>query len=374
MNDMDNSGTDNLSLDNLSLDNFLSTQNLPSVVALGTSATDTIYEGAFGVLKSNSNESVHIDTPHAIMSMTKPITSMAIMRLVEQGKIELDAPAINFIPAYKEIKVLDHVDSANRRFDATDLNHDFTVRELLTHTAGFGYSFCNETLFAFGPEGESAMFPLSHQPGERWTYGISTRLLGEIVAVVNGADLEKSLTDLVFSPLGMSNTSYDVKDDQVYPHSLKDGKWIPGDKFPNMPFGDGGLISTARDYAKLLRCFLQNGEPLLEAQHFRAMTSNQIGDLFITEQPAANPSLTYPFPAGGGVDKFGLGFQLHAQPESGMRSAGSYSWCGMLNTFFWGDPVRKVGGIVLMQVLPLYEPVCLETLSGFEKRFYQLIG
>ena len=143
------------------------------------------------------------------------------MRLVEQGKIELDAPAINFIPAYKEIKVLDHVDSANRRFDATDLNHDFTVRELLTHTAGFGYSFCNETLFAFGPEGESAMFPLSHQPGERWTYGISTRLLGEIVAVVNGADLEKSLTDLVFSPLGMSNTSYDVKDDQVYPHSLK---------------------------------------------------------------------------------------------------------------------------------------------------------
>ena len=140
-----------------------------------------------------------------------------------------------------------------------------------------------------------------------------------------------------------------------------------------MEFGDGGLISTATDYAKFLRCLLNDGAPLISPATFLQAVSNQIGDLHVMEQPAANPNLTHPFPTGSGTDKFGFGFQVHQATEPGMRSPGSYSWCGLLNTYFWGDPVKKVGGILLMQVLPLYEPRCLEALHGFEQRLYQMI-
>ena len=182
--------------------------------------------------------------------------------------------------------------------------------------------------------------------------------------------LGDALTELIFEPLRMKNTTFEISAESAVPYTKVEDLWQPIKKYPKMEVGDGGLLSTARDYAIFLQCLLNEGSPLLSTKTFNAMISNQIGDLFVTQQPAANSAMTYPFPSGDGVDKFGLGFQLHMNPEPGMRSPGSYSWCGLLNTYFWGDPVKKIGGIVLMQSLPLYSPICLSVFQGFEKRVY----
>jgi methyl acetate hydrolase len=355
------------------IDNFLAEQDLPNLVALATNGTDILYEGAFGKLNTATGESVEIETPYAIMSMTKPITSFAIMQLVDRGLIDLDVPAARYLPKYEGKEVLATADVVKQTVTTAGQTAPFTVRQLLTHTAGFGYAFCNETLDAFMPEGGKAAFPLCHQPGEAWTYGMSTRLLGDIVASLMDKDLGAALDELIFTPLEMNSTSFELKDNQVFPHRKENGIWVPQDKMPMIPFGDGGLISTARDYAKFLRCLLAQGQPLLSASSFSAMISNQIGNLFVTEQPAADPIQTHPFPTGAGIDKWGLGFQLHQQPESGMRSAGSYSWCGLLNTYFWGDPIKGVAGVLFSQFLPLYDPAIRQALDGFEKRFYKTL-
>lgn len=356
------------------IDQFLGAQDIPGVIALGTTATDTIYEGAFGVTNTDTGNAINIDTPHAIMSMTKPITSFAIMQLVESGKIDLDAPATDYISRYRDMTVLDKVDLANKSYTTRPLDRIFSIRHLLTHTAGFGYTFCNETLYGLRPEAEKTDFPLLHQPGERWTYSLATRLLGEIVAEVSGKDLGSALKQMIFDPLEMQDTGFETRENQVYPHNRSENGWTPAKQLPVMPLGDGGLISTARDYGKFLRCLLQKGKPLITEATYKSMVTNQIGELTIQTQPAANKAWTHPFPTGAGVDKWGLGFQIHMAPDQGMRSPGSYSWCGLLNTYFWGDPVRQVGGIVLMQILPLYEQSCRDTLNGFERRFYELVG
>ena len=353
------------------IDQFLAARDVPSVVALATNDREVIYEAAFGVTNTVTPKQVNVDTPYAIMSMTKPVTSVAIMRLVESGDIDLNAPAKNYVPKYGDMAVLDEVDLTSKTYSTRSPAKEFTVKDLLSHTAGFGYGFCNNTLRTFGEEGDSETFPLLHQPGDAWTYGANTKVLGEIVSAVTGKSLPTALSYLVFEPLSMYETSYQLQDGQVYPHVRSGDSWAPIDQFSESPFGDRGLISTARDYTIFLRCLLNDGAPLLTSESFKMMISNQIGELFIAELPAANPNLTYPFPTGAGVDKFGLGFQLHMQPNPGMRSPGSYSWCGLFNTFFWGDPVKKIGGIVLMQILPLYEPVCIETLTGFEQRIYR---
>lgn len=355
------------------IDQFLSTQNVPGVVALGTTATSIIYEGAFGVTSTEARSAINIDTPHAIMSMTKPVTSFAIMQLVESGKIDLDAPATDYISRYQDLAVLDQVNLANKSYTTKALKRGFSIRHLLTHTAGFGYAFCNETLYGLRPEAEKDGFPLLHQPGEHWNYGIATRILGEIVAEVTGKDLGKALKQMIFDPLEMRATGFDTKENQAYPHNRSESGWTPAKQFPSMPLGDGGLISTARDYGKFLTCLLRKGGPLIRETTYQLMVTNQIGMLTIQTQPASNQTLTYSFPKGAGVDKWGLGFQIHTTQDEGMRSPGSYSWCGLLNTYFWGDPVRQVGGIVLMQTFPFYDQVCLGVLDGFERRFYALL-
>lgn len=356
------------------IDDFLGAQPLPHVVATAINASDTLYEGAFGgiAVGAENNAAVTMDTPFAIMSMTKPITSVAILILADEGALHLDDVAARYVPQYAEVPVISQVDFSAGTFKAEPSDQLITVRQLLTHTAGIGYPFCNTTLARLMPASNALDFGLVHPPGEAWTYGASTRILGEVIEAVTGQTLEEALTELVFEPLGMRQTGFDPKPNQAHVHIEANDLWIPQDLTPRMAFGDGGLISTARDYAKFLQCLLNNGKGLLKAKTFREAISNQIGDLFITEQPAAVPSLTHPFPAGAGRDKWGLGFQIHMTAEEGMRSPGSFSWCGLYNTYFWGDPVKKIGGIVLMQVLPLYEPVCRDTVNGFEQRLYVL--
>lgn len=355
------------------MDDFLSTRNLPGIVAMGITPSGTFYEGVFGTINTATGEPLQLDSPHAIMSMTKPLTSLAILRLMEAAKLDLEDPVENFLPAWKDVQRLQNVNVQEKTYNRADLKKKITIRHLLTHTAGLGYAFCNETLYALRPESEQALFPLLHEPGAAWTYSVSTRVLGEVISAVTGQGLFDALKELIFDPLGMTSTDFEPRAGQAHTHVMRDNAWQPNDLMPRMEFGDGGLISTAPDYAKFLSCLLNDGAPLISAETFRQAVSNQIGDLYVMEQPAANPALTHPFPTGGGTDKFGFGFQVHLGSEPGMRSPGSYSWCGLLNTYFWGDPVKKVGGILLMQVLPLYEPLCLETLRGFENRLYKMM-
>ncbi len=347
--------------DPTALNDFLSAQDVPGVVALVTDAESTLYLGSTGV---------EPDASFAIMSMTKPITSVAIMMLQDQGKLSIEEPACQYLDKFLDWKVIANVDTDAKTYDEEPQDHDFTVRELLTHTAGFGYKFSNETLWAFNPKSELA-FPLLHQPGAQWTYGVSTLLLGNIIEQVTGLPLGEALHHMIFEPLGMAETSFTLRDNQIPPYQWENERWQAQAPFPEMPYGDGGLISTAEDYAKFLRCLLNKGAPLLNEDSFREMTRNQIGELFVETQPAANPGFIHPFPTGGGVDKWGLGFQIHMDPDPGMRSPGSFSWCGLLNTYFWVDPKANIAGVVMMQLLPLYEPRCVKTLNGFERLVYQ---
>jgi CubicO group peptidase (beta-lactamase class C family) len=141
--------------------------------------------------------------------------------------------------------------------------------------------------------------------------------------------------------------------------------------------GDGGLSSTARDYGTFLQLFLNGGRlgatRLVSEASVRMMTSNQIGGLFVEQQPSANPAIAMPFPLGAGKDKFGLGFQIESAPlaDRGLRSVRSYSWGGINNTHFWADPQKAIAAVVLMQVLPFYDESCIRVLRGFERIAYK---
>jgi CubicO group peptidase (beta-lactamase class C family) len=262
-----------------------------------------------------------------------------------------------------------------------------TVRHLLTHTSGLGYGFSNPTLAALvgGDPGASVTrFPLLHDPGTRWTYGESTRVLGSLVEEVSGQPLDEFMTERIFVPLGMSDTFYTVPAPKVgrvvtvhrtTPEGLVE---TPNPAEITAPvYGDGGLHSTAADYAKFIRLFLNNGRApngmrLLSEATVALMGENHIGAIFVEQQPAALPALTEPFPLGAGRDKFGLGFEITGPHTDRLaRSPGSMSWAGIFNTEFWIDPARGIGGVLLMQYLPFYDGAAIETLQGFEHRVYE---
>jgi CubicO group peptidase (beta-lactamase class C family) len=261
-----------------------------------------------------------------------------------------------------------------------------TVRHLLTHTSGLGYSFSSPVLAALLTEpGVSATtLPLLHDPGTKWTYGESTRVLGTLVEEVSGQSLEEFLEERIFRPLGMSDTFYTVPMAKTGRVATVHGTTVQG--FVETPnpaeitaptYGDGGLHSTAADYVRFIQMFLNKGRApdgtrLLSEATVALMGQNHIGNVRVEQQPAANPAVSEPFPLGAGRDTFGLGFQVTgAHDEPSERSPGSLAWAGIFNTEFWIDPARGVGGVLLMQYLPFYDRDAIETLQGFEQRVYQ---
>lgn len=262
-----------------------------------------------------------------------------------------------------------------------------TMRHLLTNTSGIGYTFSDPGLALVQRKtmAGDADLPLVHEPGERWTYGGSTRVLGDIIAKLSGQPLDRFLDERILRPLGMSDTFYAVPEAKagrlVTVHNRTDGKWVEQPRKgvpPATVRGDGGLYSTAGDYAQFIRLFLNNGtvngRRLLSSQSVQDMGRNHIGNLFVPLQPTTNPNLSKPFPLGAGKEKWGLGFQLASGGEADMRSAGSMSWAGIFNTEFWIDPQRQIGGVLLMQVLPFYDEKAIEVLRGFEQRVYRNLG
>ena len=360
---------------------------IPGIVALVVDEDRVLYTGAFGRRNVAAGVPMATDSIFRIASMTKPVTSVAVMMLVQEGDIGLADPVSDYLPAFKGEQVIENFNAADKTYTSRPASGPITVRHLLTHTSGLGYAFSNETLAALvGPEPGASVtrFPLLHDPGTRWTYGESTRVLGTLVEEVSGQGLEEFLAERIFVPLGMSDTFYTVPAPKagrvatVHRRTPEGLVEAPNPAEITAPAnGDGGLHSTAADYAKFIQLFLNNGRApngmrLLSEATVALMGENHIGAIFVERQPAAIPALSEPFPLGAGRDKFGLGFQITGpRNEPFARSPGSMSWAGIFNTEFWIDPARGIGGVLLMQYLPFYDAAAIETLQGFERRVYE---
>jgi CubicO group peptidase (beta-lactamase class C family) len=363
---------------------------IPGVVALVVDADGTLYTGAFGRQDVANDVPMATDTIFRIASMTKPVTSVAVMMLVQEGDIGLDDPVANYLPAFEGKEVIDTFNAADKTYTTRPAAGPITIRHLLTHSSGLGYAFSNHTLAALAssePGGSVASLPLLHDPGTRWTYGESTRVLGSLVEEVSGQPLDEFLSERIFVPLGMSDTFYTVpagKTERVTtvhrttPEGLVETPNTP--EITSPVFGDGGLSSTAADYGKFIQLFLNdgrapNGVRLLSEATVRLMGQNHTGSVRVELQPAAIPALSEPFPLGAGRDTYGLGFQITGDHDDLFtRSPGSMSWAGIFNTEFWIDPRRGIGGVLLMQYLPFYDAAAIATLQGFEHRVYEGLG
>ena len=370
------------------LDAFLRSRvsdgDVPGVVAMIVGREATIYAGAFGKADVARNRLMTSDNIFRIASMTKPVTSLAAMMLVEQGRLGLDDPVGKYLPDFLHTRVLTAWHEADATYDARPPRRPITVRDLLTHTSGIAYPFVDARLAKLDDGHKSVSeLPLVSDPGERFVYGPSTAVLGDIVAKVSQMPLERFFEARIFEPLGMRDTGFSVPDDHrdrvVTVHArAADGslREMPnGASFKAPPHGDGGLFSTAADYGRFMQLFLNRGRAgttqLVKERTIDLMTSNQLGSIKVTEQPTTDPTLARPFPIGAGKDTFGFGFQIEGRPAvAGRRSVGSLSWGGIYNTHFWIDPQRAIAAVVLMQVLPYYDARALQVLRGFEREVY----
>jgi methyl acetate hydrolase len=351
----------------------------PAVVEIVVNRDSVLFEASSG-LPTNAIFN--------IASMTKPVTSVAIMMLMEQGKLKIDDPVSKYLDGYDKLQVISKFNAADATYETRPARTVMTIKQLLSHTSGIGYSFTNPIEFALVAKTKKGEWelPLLDDPGTKFNYSASTRVLGFIVEKVTGSQLEPWYQEHIFKPLGMVDTSYAVaadKQSRLAPQFTRaTGKVEPLPKptvatTPAAPFrGDGGLYSTVEDYSKFVRMLLNggtlNGKKILSDSSVKMMGENAMGAIFVERQPDADKQRTRPFPLGAGKDKFGLGFQIAADDPAtkGFRSPGSMSWAGIFNTEFWVDPVRHVGGVHMMQLLPFYDDGAIRALRGFEKTVY----
>ena len=368
-------------------------KEIPGVVAIAASGKDVIYQGAFGKRDLGKDDPMTTDSVFWIASMTKAVTTAGAMQLVEQGKLSLDEPIGKLLPDLASPQVLEGFDAKGEP-KLRAANKPITLRQLMTHTAGFCYELWNSDKATYlektGTPGittcqnAALKTPLASDPGTRWEYGTNIDFVGKAVEAASGKRLDAYLRDHVFSPLGMSDTSFKITDDMrkrlVGMHVRgEDGALAPLpfelEQNPEFHMGGGGLYSTAGDYIRFCQMILNkgkgNGNQLLKAETIATMGQNHIGELNVTRMTTAAPIYTndvdlYP----DQVKKWGLSFLINTAKTSEGRSAGSLAWAGLANTYFWIDPTRDVCGVILMQLLPFADAKCLEAFAGFERGVY----
>jgi CubicO group peptidase (beta-lactamase class C family) len=360
--------------------------DVPGVVVLVSAPDRVLYHEAFGKMNTAQGIEMKKDTIFNIASMTKAVTSAGVMMLIDEGKLSLDDEVSKYLPEFKSPKVISKVDVPAGTYETRPASRPITIRQLLTHTSGIGYSWSDPELALIQKKTGAADLdlPLVHEPGEKWTYGASTRVLGMVIEKISGQRIDAFLEARILGPLAMRDTTYTVpaaKTSRVVNRNQKvDGKINEIPNPPEIPAtirGDGGLYSTAPDYARFIQMILNHGTlgnvRLLKEQTVREMARNQTGDVKVRLQPTADPLRSKPYPLGAGEDVWGLGFQLAApaKPLADMRRPGSMNWAGINNTFFWIDPQAQIGVIVLMQVLPFYDDAAIAILQGTERLVYQ---
>ena len=351
-------------------------QTVPGLVAMATTATETIYSGAFGVRELGKPAPMTLDTIFSLASMTKALTSVAAMQLVEQNRLQLDAPIATLLPALEAPMVLQGFDAADAPI-LRPATTPITLRQLLTHSAGYGYPMWNQSLLTFNERTGNATppaswddvrkIPLAFEPGTSWNYSIATDLVGKAVEAVSGQALSQYLRQHVLDPLGMHDTTDLISDEQrargATVHAREpDGSLRPIDYPRGNGFGffggGGGLCGTAPDYLKFLRAMLAGGAPILRSDTVAEMAGNHLGPLRMLPMRTAMPARS------NDVDFFpetkktwGLGFMINETDIPGRRRAGSLAWAGIANTYFWIDPgIRHRRPACSCKSLPFADP------------------
>lgn len=368
---------------------------VPGVVAMATNREGPIYDGAFGRRALPDGPAMTLDTVFLLASMTKPVTSVAAMQLVERGRLDLEAPLGAVMPDLAQPQVLEGFDAAGEP-RLRPAKRPITLRHLLTHTSGFGYDIWNPELRRYHekydiPRASSGdrrglLAPLVFDPGERWEYGINTDWVGKIVETVSGQDLESYCRQHILGPLGMADTAFRPTPErvrrQVGMHARRaDGhlETLPREPPSANAMGGGGLHGTAPDYIRFVRMILNEGSldgtTVLRPETVRAMARNQMGEIDMRPLPSAKPELSNPIDFFPEVrKKWGLGFMINETDVPGGRSAGSLAWAGLRNTYFWIDPAKGIAGVLLTQLLPFADPTVLRLLARFEQAVYAEIG
>jgi CubicO group peptidase (beta-lactamase class C family) len=364
------------------LDNAVASGEAPGVAAAVSDADGTLFEAVAGVTALGGTQKIDADSLFWIASMTKPVTSLAVMQLVERGLLALDAPVGDLLPELKNPRILE---GGKLRPAARPI----TLRHLLTHTAGFSYAFASAEYAAYlaaqpNPPafGTRAALdaPLLFEPGERWEYGLGVDWAGLAVEAASGLNLEAYFRKYIFGPLGMADTSFLPAPEQLARRAALHKRQADGrlEATPPAPLtvpevfsGGGGLYSTLRDYQKFLRVFLQHGAGIVTPGTVTEMSRNHIGGLRAGYLPSANPALFVGADVNPGQhNQWGLGFIIYPGKGRFGRNAGSFGWAGMANTYFWVDPVVNQAAVIMMQILPSGDAGAMKTLIGFERAMY----
>ncbi len=357
------------------LQQFIDENKLPCMVAIVVKNGQIVYHKAFGMADVQANVPMKTDAIFRIASMTKAVTSTAVMMLYEEGKFGLDDPVSKYIPEFKQPQVLQTFTWKDTTYITEPAKSEITIRQLLNHTSGISYGVISNDerfkainakagitdLYTTQPVILSdnikklAKLPLQHQPGEKWTYGLNTDVLGYLVEIWSGMPFDQFLQQHLFEPLGMQDTYFylpDAKKSRLVPVQKPDQaqKWT---KFPvtfydpDYPVsgaktffsGGAGLSSTAKDYATFLQMLLNdgtfNGKRLLSRPTVELLTvSNQTGELY-----------------GGGNTHFSLAFSVVTPKghDRGMGSVGKYGWGGYFNTNYFVDPKEKIVAVLMKQ-------------------------
>lgn len=358
---------------------------IPGMVALVVNRDGILYQGSFGQRDVGRDLPMTDDTIFRIASMTKPVTSLAVMMLVEEGRVTLDDPIEKYLPELGGREVFATFDYETGAYTARPAATSITIRHLLTHTSGLGYAFASRemnTLIGSDFSASATAWPLMHDPGAAWSYGESTRVLGRLVEVVSGEELFAFMQQRILVPLQMHDTFYDVPVAKnvrlATTHAMTDGTLVETpnpEQTTSAQLGDGGLSSTAADYSRFIRLFLNSGQlegsgQLLSEAGIADMGRNHSA-VKVRLMESTNTSVSMDFPLGAGVDSFGLGFQITESALEYMRGVGSMAWAGIYNTEFWIDPGNGIGAVLMMQYLPFYDDAAIDTLVGFEQRIYQ---
>lgn len=368
----------------------------PGAVAIVVNRNEVLWEGASGERAIGTGVSMTTDTVGAIFSMTKAITGTAAMQLVEQGKIDLDAPAGQICPWLHEVQVLDGFDDDGEPVLRAPKS-PVTLRNLLTHTSGFTYEIWNANearwkektgaLSLFTLENKSLQTPLAFDPGTQWEYGTGIDWAGKMVEAISGMKLGEYFDKYITGPLGMSDTAFahspSMLERAAAIHArLPDGSLqtmdLPPPENPEFEMGGGGLHGTMSDYGRFIRMILNDGEldgvRILKPETVTMMCENHIGDLRVQKlktvaPPFSNDAEFFP----GQPKSWGLTFQINETAADTGRPAGTLMWAGLANSFFWIDRKNGIGGAYLSQILPFADEKSLELFFDIERTVYQAI-
>jgi CubicO group peptidase (beta-lactamase class C family) len=354
-------------------------RKVPAVVAMASTASETLYRGAFGIRDSGGTP-VTAASIFQIASMTKAITTVAALQLVEQRKVSLDEPVAKHLPKLEKLDVLEGFDAAGNPM-LRPARTPITLKHLLTHTSGLCYDTWDEKMFRYGQKAAAGTVgPLMFEPGSRWQYGQGCDWAGRLVETVSGSTLEDYFQAKVFRPLGMDDTSYIVpaaKFDRLVTNWTREngGPLKPAERsMPKPPAifnGGGGLYSTAADYTRFMQSILRKGEGILQPKMIESMTVNQIGSAAAGKMRSFRPDVSADVDIQpGATEKWGLGFLINNTPYRNGRAAGSLAWAGLFNTFYWIDPKSSLCAVILMQFLPFVDKEAVGMLNDFETAIY----